>query len=699
MQKEKLALALPGILGGVLGVVLGCIAFLFNYPSLGSPAEGAIAISPAAGGLLYILMGMSAMLALALGNHRAARIFGTLTALAALAGLAASLFFREWTAGVLMILIGTAAVAASIKKRGGGLLLFVGLLGFLVGQASMIFLICGWKTWTVPGLLMIFSAVMPSVAGFGEDSRNKQSAPRLVVYAGLGLAILLLATVFLVRAPDEVGASINLAEGRLTESLGYYEEAKRAYQLALDVNRSDYQAWEGEARALQALGKKDQARECLDRAEELKASQTPDSCGSCPASTGPNETTGPKDITGLNKQTEPDDSTGPALSQCSLQAKILSPGDVRTFSQGESIAFQGVASCGREPITYMWRSSIDGAIGDGGSIARSDLSVGWHNITLAAADAAGGAAEDYVEIGVADRWVCENATSRPDYFPPDTSCRDIWPNGSAECVEHEVCHAGLDYIVADAVSCCDGTPLSGEACAFATSNSEGSRKRCRGLYIIKALGTEARYMKGYALFKACCSGYPECTRACVEDLAGTCAFREGFNGNVSNLSCRPEEWGLQAWRSDSNMTENSAVLGMFPTHATVNILKTGVCIDYAAALTTLLRKAGYARDEAFTTASSGYELPLLGNHPGHAYNIVKLPGEEKYYFVDITGNAEGINLQGLPGYFWFTGCFAGMPVRIKVHQWSVEYCNKTLNWGYSDAGALNTPPMTRMMGC
>ena len=687
MQKEKLALALPGILGGILAVLLGCIAFLFNYPSLGSLAEGAIAISPAAGGLLYILMGMSALLVLTLGSSKAARISGALAALTASAGLAASLFFQEWTAGFLIIFTLAAAVVASVKKRGCALLLAVGLLGFPVGQASMTFLICGWKTWTVPGLLMIFSAIMLLVAGSGKDPPQKQSSARLMVYAGLGIVILLLAMVFLVRAPDTVGAGINLAEGRLAERLGFYEAASRAYQLALDVNRSDSQAWEGEGRALQALGKKDQARECLDRAAELKAGSTPGSCSSCPANTELNETAEPNEIT------EPDPS------QCSLQAKILLPEDVRTFSQGESIALQGSARCGREPVTYLWRSSIDGAIGEGPSFSRSDLSVGWHKITLGTADAAGVTAEDHVEIGVAEPRVCENASPKPDYFPPDTSCRDTWPNGSADCMEHEVCHAGLDYIVADAVNCCDGTPLPGEACANARANSEGSKKRCRGLYIIKALGTDARYMKGYALFKACCSGYPECTRACVADLAGTCAFREGFNGNVSNLSCRPEDWGLAAWRSDSNMTENSAVLGMFPTHATVNILQTGVCIDYAAALTTLLRKAGYARDEAFTTASSGYDLPILGNHPGHAYNIVKLPGEKRYYFVDTTANAEGINLQGLPGYFWFTGCFAGMPVRIKVHQWSVEYCNKTLDWGYSDAGAFNTPPRTSMMGC
>jgi hypothetical protein len=661
MQKEKLALALPGIMGGILSVLLGAIAFLYNYPSLGSPPEGAIAISPAAGGLLYVLMGISALLALTIGSSRSARISSALTALTASAALVASLLFQEWTAGFLMILIAAAAFTSSIRESGGALLLAVGLLGFLVGQASMTFLICGWKTWTVPGLLMIYSAIMPILASYGPGRYppHEQSSASLAVYSGLGIAVLLLAMVFLVRAPDDaVGSGINLAEGRLAERLGFYEAASRAYQLALDVNRSDSRAWEGEGRALQALGSDAQARERLDRAAELGAGPAAGSCSSCPSIVELNESIVPNKSTEPPGNIEPNECKELDMSQCSFQAKILLPGDVRTYSQGESIGFQGSASCGREPVRYLWRSSIDGDIGEGPSFSRSDLSTGWHNITLLTADAAGASVEDHVEIGVAEHRVCGNAAPRPSYFPPDTPCQDSWPNGSADCMEHEVCHAGLDYIVADAVNCCDGTPIQGEACAFAAANSEGSKKRCRGLYIIKALGTEARYMRGYALFKACCSGYPECTRACLADLAGTCAFREGFNGNVSNLSCRPEDWGLEGWRSDTNMS-----------------------------------------DEAITTASSGYNLPLLGDHPGHAYNIVKLPGEDRYYFVDTTGNAEGINLQGLPDYFWFTGCFAGMPVRIKVHQWSVEYCNKTLDWGYSDAGVSNVPSRTGMMGC
>jgi tetratricopeptide (TPR) repeat protein len=690
VQKQKLALALPGMLGGLLAVLLGAIAFLYNYPSLGGLPEGAIAISPAAGGLLYILLGISALQALTIGS-RATRILGIIGASTAFAALVISLIFQEMTAGFLIILMAAAVVAAYAKNRGGELLLAVGLLGFLVGQASMTFLVCGWKTWTVPGLLMIFSALMPILASHGRRRYplHEESKARLAVYACLGMAILLLAMVLLVRAPDDaVGEGINLAEGRLAEELGFHDAASRAYQLALDANRSDPRGWEGEGRALQALGREDQARECLDRAAELGAGF---SAGICPATTELNGTLAP------DEGAEPKECAELDLGR--LQAKIILPGDVRTFSAGEMIVFQGRASSGHAPVTYLWRSSIDGAIGEGPSFSRTDLSVGWHNISLTITDAAGTTAYDQVEIGVAEPWACQDAAPKPKYFPPDTPCRGTWPNASEDCMEHEVCHASLDYIVDDAIDCCDGTPIQGEACAYAASNSEGSRKRCRGLYIIKALGTDARYMKGYALFKACCSGYPECTRACLADLAGTCAFTEGFNSNVSNLSCRPEEWGLEGWRSDTNMTLNSAVLGIFPTHATVNILHTGVCIDYATALTTLLRKAGYAQNEALTTASSGYNLPLLGNHPGHAYNIVKLPGEDRRYFVDTTGNAEGINLQGLPGYFWFTGCFAGMPVRIKVHQWSVGYCNKTLDWGYNDAGYFNTPPMSNMVGC
>ncbi len=75
----------------------------------------------------------------------------------------------------------------------------------------------------------------------------------------------------------------------------------------------------------------------------------------------------------------------------------------------------------------------------------------------------------------------------------------------------------------------------------------------------------------------------------------------------------------------------------------------------------MLRKAGYNSSEVFSTSSTGYDLPLVGDHPGHAYNLVLLPGDTKYHIVDTTGNGDGINLGGVPGYFRFTGCFLGKP--------------------------------------
>lgn len=380
-----------------------------------------------------------------------------------------------------------------------------------------------------------------------------------------------------------------------------------------------------------------------------------------------------------------------------LRATILSPGDVRTFPRGEAVLFQA-APCGQR-LGYLWQSSKDGIIGGSEFFQTENLSLGWHNITLTITNSSGISSTASIEIGISLPWICGKVNPRPKYYPLDTPCQDIWPNASEQCQQMEVCHPDLDWIVEEAVDCCDGTPLPGTACSNACNSSAGDRKKCRGLYLINSFGPQARYMQGYALFKACCSGYPECTRMCSPSLTGTCSFTEGFNENVANLSCRPEEWGVSAWRSDTNMSENSAVMGMFPTHATVNILQTGVCIDYAAAVTTMLRKAGFGKSEVFGTASTGYDLPLVGKHPGHAYNLVLLPGDTKYHVVDTTGNGDGINLEGVPGYFRFTGCFLGKPAQIRVMDWWVGYCNMISPRSYNDAGDAKTPEKEKICGC
>ena len=389
-------------------------------------------------------------------------------------------------------------------------------------------------------------------------------------------------------------------------------------------------------------------------------------------------------------------SLDPGSSQ-DLREEIIAPEDVRTFPQGESILFQA-RDCENEPCQYLWWSDRDGILDSNQSFSRRGMTAGWHSVTLTVTDGSGCASRDSIELGVAPPSACSDVSPLPRYYPVDTPCQGTWPNDTESCQQIEVCHPGLDYIVLDAVRCCNGT-ASSPACAWARAHADGDNKRCRGLYIIRAFGPDAVYMQGYALFKACCSGYPECTRTSWPSLAGTVSFREGFNQNVANLSCRQEEWGVSAWRSDTNMSENSAVLGLFPAHATVNILQTGVCVDYAAALTTALRKAGYNKSEAMVAASLGYDLPLLGDHPGHAYNLVKLPGEEGYHIVDTTGNGEGINPEGLPHYFWFVGNFMNQPVRIRVFDWWVGYCSKISPYGFNDLGSVKAPASAEICGC
>lgn len=632
-KKSNQILAFPAILGSLFAIITGCLVLFFAFPSLGRQTEYGNSLSPAAGAILFILLGLTGALgaAIAAESRMAEKGMIMLDLLLSLFGLAALALVNEWAACASIIMVVAASMALWQSKRGSALLFFSGLAGFPLGQAAMTFLPYGWKTWSISGVLFVFCGIL-SIAKTDLESlpllNSNRRAPLLcgyILYPLLSLLLIFLTIASLVHVPVETGSGMRGAMISETKECDCMNDGpKFAYANASMKSPS-----------------------CMD--EQLKA-------------------------------------------------QILSPGDVQTFPLNEAVYFEAKA-CKKGPIRYLWESDLDGVIGQDERFNCSNLSIGWHNITLTITDSTNASSSDSIELGISGCSVCSKVSPRPKYYPVDTPCQDIWPNATARCQEFEVCHPDLDYIIADAVNCCDGTPAPGSACAYACANSGGDKKRCRGLYIIRAFGPEATYMHGYALFKACCSGYPECTRTCGLSLAGTCSFREGFNENVSRLSCRPDEWGVSAWRSDINMSENSAVLGMFPTHATVNILRTGVCIDYAAALTTLLRKAGYNKTEAMSTASTGYDLPLLGSHPGHAYNLVLLPGDEMYHFVDTTGNGEGINLLGVPHHFWFTGCFLGQPVKVQVFDWWVNYCNKTGTTSYNDAGEFETPKKSTICGC
>ena len=626
--------ALAGFIAGIVAIAIGCIFLLFALPSLGRPGELDYFFSQGAGAFLIILLGLDGILgaALAWPGRKAVRALLPLGGLFSFSIFVALAVLGEWTACVVIIIIValTAAALRRLKDAASILLLFAGLFGFPLTQAAITLLPYGWKTWSISGPLFLFGGLalffrgdfdrLPLLSGEGSRKWGR------FVYALGSLALIILAISALAYLPDQAGPGLT---GTAATS-------------ALSANGTQGQA---------------EMKDC-----------------DCNGGSSKNQ----QDLVSQNGGRRDD-----KLDE-KLRAKILSPGDVRTFQRGEPVLFLA-APCGIGPLRYLWQSSLDGIIGRNESFQTENLSFGWHNITLTVTNSSGYSDFAFVEIGIAAPWVCGKVNPRPKYYPLDTPCQDIWPNASQQCQQMEVCHPDLDWIVAEAVDACN--------------QSGGDRKKCRGLYIINSFGPEARYMQGYALFKACCSGYPECTRICIPSLTGTCAFKEGFNENVANLSCRPEEWGVSAWRSDTNMSENSAVMGMFPTHATVNILQTGVCIDYAAALTTMLRKAGYNKSEAFSTSSTGYDLPLVGEHPGHAYNLVLLPGDTKYHIVDTNGNGDGINMEGVPGYFRFTGCFLGKPAQIRVMDWWVGYCSMISTQSYNDAGDARTPGKEEICGC
>ena len=620
-QVSSPLLAIPGVLASIFSLAIGLVALLTSLASFGRQAEYGYLISPGAGGILFIHLAIAGMVGMAiyLEQEKGARCLQISIALVGLPSLIIFAYFREWLGGIFLIAIAAAVYYSSQRMSSAPLLLFSGLVGFLVAQLAITTLPYGWKAWAIPGVLFVLAGLIVLLNGYlallpTGRGRGARFGSRLL-YALFFSLVAFGAIALLMQVPHDAG-------GRISNACG--------------CNGSN-----------------------------LSASGTAV-------------------------------SLDPGSSQ-DLREEIIAPEDVRTFPQGESILFQARA-CENEPCQYLWWSDRDGILASNQSFSRMGMTAGWHSITLTVTDGNGRTIRDSIELGVAPPSACSDVSPLPRYYPVDTPCRDIWPNGTESCQEIEVCHPDLDYIVLDAVRCCNGT-ASSPACAWARAHADGDNKRCRGLYIIRAFGPDAVYMQGYALFKACCSGYPECTRTSWPSLAGTVSFREGFNQNVANLSCRQEEWGVSAWRSDTNMSENSAVLGLFPAHATVNILQTGVCVDYAAALTTALRKAGYNKSEAMVAASLGYDLPLLGDHPGHAYNLVKLPGEEGYHIVDTTGNGEGINPEGLPHYFWFVGNFMNQPVRIRVFDWWVGYCSKISPYGFNDLGNMKTPPSSEICGC
>lgn len=277
---------------------------------------------------------------------------------------------------------------------------------------------------------------------------------------------------------------------------------------------------------------------------------------------------------------------------------------------------------------------------------------------------------------------CSLCATGAKWAPHDTPCSHHWPTDDGpkigmntkddSCAIVEVCHPDLDYIVADAITCCEdpgywmrfvGHRSAGKiaACTYARTDSgidvdynPTSFRKCLGLYGIKSLGSSAVYMQGYFHGEWCCYGHDDfCPGGCSNFHVRPCAWDMGTNDSCAgpdgqtpdfhmgghrcvykkfgSCSIKCWKWGKAGyWKSDTDYTKNSDSVVDAPAHASINRLSTGTCVDYSFALTTILRKMGYSRDDVFSV-----------NGEGHGYNLVRFPGDVKWHYVDTVGNGGG----------------------------------------------------------
>ncbi|MDY7078848.1 MAG: NosD domain-containing protein [Chloroflexota bacterium] len=292
--------------------------------------------------------------------------------------------------------------------------------------------------------------------------------------------------------------------------------------------------------------------------------------------------------------------------------------------------------------------------------------------------------EEGVDCGGSYCPPCAQCSGEPatQWAPHDTPCNNKWPTSdgpnigmnttSDSCNLVEVCDPGLDFIIEDALACCEhedyasqltGPRLSGKlaACNYAqnvaydgsfTTFNPSRLKTCTAQYIISSFGGAAVYMQGYMHGEWCCYGSGSlCPSACshwqVDPAAwemGTPASCAGPDGETPDFQmgghrCQYRRWWLFGWHyygehgywhDDFDYHSNSDSAVDTPTHASINRLSTGTCVDYSFAVTTLLRKAGYSPDDVWSV-----------NGEGHGYNLLRFPGESKWHYVDTVGNRGG----------------------------------------------------------
>jgi len=241
-------------------------------------------------------------------------------------------------------------------------------------------------------------------------------------------------------------------------------------------------------------------------------------------------------------------------------------------------------------------------------------------------------------------------TTGTKYAPADTPCTSVYQYNSAlpyvpgsnypkdqhwvdvkypecplcyyPCQATEVCHPALDPIIEEAEKCCSLTSLSDidalmpnpDTCKYAIKMAPWSCQKCTGIYIIKELSEGTRWMHEHIMGNS----FYDPTHCWDLDK----------NGKIdNNTECQYGEVNSAPWRK-------IVADGKTPPDGTANYLlnyyHTGICHDYALALTTLLRKDGYAQDDVGSYCDGG-----------HCYNVVRFPGDTKWHLVDTDLTQDG----------------------------------------------------------
>ncbi len=374
-----------------------------------------------------------------------------------------------------------------------------------------------------------------------------------------------------------------------------------------------------------------------------------------------------------------------AISKENDKAPTANAGEDKTVVIGSMILLDGSKSYDREdslqnlPSNYIWYE--DGIeIGRGINLQKAFLP-GTHKIVLQVIDGGGLSSTDTVIITVKSKERCLDTSAT--YVPDDTICNKKWPSQEGQllnlnspgysCNLVEVCDENLDSIVEDSINCCSENLLPNDqaknnACNFAQKYSNGNTKKCQALYLTESLGGDSIYMKDYFELEMCCRGVLE---LCSNQKYLYSARPLPKTGkDLSDLRCpnTPDNNPPGNWVSDTKLDLNNAALQDVPAHVSINVLSTGTCVDYSFSLTTLLRKAGYNKDEVYTVES-----------PDHAYNLIKLPLDRKYTIVDTTGNNNPAII------------FGKTPLGYK-------YC-ENIRKCYNDNGEALCPNLDEIYGC